>query len=165
MNQALTIFSDATADELFAVVSDLQTYPHWLDLVSDVTADKPDAFLVTITAKLGPFVRSKKLRMVSSLNQNTKQATFTRQEVDGRDHSDWVMQATVEDIADLTADIETADSDRKQTTSAPTKKSKLSVSLHYDGSFWTGALEKILELHTASSTRKLHDYMEAQAGA
>ena len=96
MQRAFSATTEATPEALFDVVGDIRTYPHWLDVVSDVApADQADAWLVTLKARVGPFARSKRLRMVRTVHEPAKggqpaSVRFERQEVDGREHSDWV---------------------------------------------------------------------------
>lgn len=96
---------DVTADldaphppeQVFRWVEDLERYTHWLDIVPRVT-DLPegDAWLVDLRARLGPFARSKRLRMVRTRHEPGHVVRFERDERDGRTHSPWVLDATVE---------------------------------------------------------------------
>ena len=129
MQRQINADIDAPVQQLFAVVADLGTYPHWLGLVARVDPAPPDArdegsaWLVTLRAKVGPFARSKRLRMVRTLNVAPSSVTFERREHDGRDHSPWVMHA----------DVRPAGSG-----------STVAISLHYGGRMWTGPLEGLL---------------------
>jgi len=96
---------DVTADldaphppaRVFRWVEDLERYPSWLDIVPRVV-DAPggDAWLVDLRARLGPFARSKRLRMVRTRHEPDHAVRFEREERDGRSHSPWVLDATVE---------------------------------------------------------------------
>ena len=96
---------DVTADldaphspaRVFRWVEDLERYTHWLDIVPRVV-DAPggDAWLVDLRARLGPFARSKRLRMVRTRHEPDHAVRFEREERDGRSHSPWVLDATVE---------------------------------------------------------------------
>ena len=95
-------------DALFEVVADLGTYPAWLDIVgraepldpatgADGTAEDA-AWSVDLKGQVGPFRRSKRLRMVRACFDDpdaTGRASvrFERRELDGRSHSDWVLSA------------------------------------------------------------------------
>lgn len=80
-----------------AAVADLGTYPAWLTIV--LSADPaPDgaagAWIVEIGARLGPVRQAKKLRMVRSVH-HPDLVVFERHELDGREHSPWVMRVGV----------------------------------------------------------------------
>lgn len=129
--------------ELFAHVDDLASYPAWIDLVHRADALDPDAdrpcWDVELRARLGPFARSKRLRMVRTVHSPDRGlVVFERCEVDGREHSPWVLSATVtpDDAAD---------------------GSRLDMNLHYGGGLWTGGvLERALrDQITAGSERLL----------
>ena len=56
-----------TPDDVFAVVDDLDDYPAWMPLVHRaVPAPGAAAWDVELRATVGPFARSKRLRMVRS---------------------------------------------------------------------------------------------------
>lgn len=89
-------------DELFAWVSDLDRYPRWLAIVPravPVEAHPGDhggpAWSVDLRGRLGPLARSKRLRMVRTAHEPPRSVRFERREHDGRQHSDWVLSATV----------------------------------------------------------------------
>jgi hypothetical protein len=91
-----TLDAPHAPERVFTWVEDLERYTHWLDIVPRV-ADAPDGgWLVDLRARLGPFARSKRLRMVRTLHQPTTAVRFERDERDGRSHSPWVLDATVE---------------------------------------------------------------------
>lgn len=115
--------------EVLAWVDDLERYPTWMRLVYGVEALPSDprspAWRVELRARLGPFARSKRLRMVRTLHE-AHHVVFERDEQDGRDHAPWV----------LTLDLSAPD------TGGPTD---LEVHLHYGGGLWTGGvLERVL---------------------
>lgn len=82
------------ADALFEVVSDLGTYPDWLDIVPRAVSVDPDgsdvgpAWSVNLRGQIGPLRRSKRLRMVRTVAVPGELAVFERHEVDDRTHSD-----------------------------------------------------------------------------
>ncbi len=114
---------------LFEVVSDLGTYPDWLDIVGRAEPDGADgsdpgpAWSVDLRGQLGPLRRSKRLRMVRARSEADRLVVFERRELDGRDHSDWVMEARVEPSGD---------------------GSVLEMHLHYGGSMWMPLLDRLL---------------------
>lgn len=142
----------ATADELFSIVSDLTTFPEWIELVHRVEAITEDEartdgrpeWWVTLRAQIGPFARSKRLRMTRTVHlppepdaDRTGQVRFDRSETDGRDHAPWTMEVFVAGI-----DI------------GP-HRSRADCRLHYGGSLWTGLLDGQLDATARRSTEAL----------
>jgi hypothetical protein len=117
-------------DALFAVVSDLGTYPRWLDIVPRADAVEPaagdpgPAWSVDLRGQLGPLRRSKRIRMVRTAAQ-PELVVFERRELDGRSHSDWVLRAGI----------------GRESASGP---SLLTMELHYGGSMWMPMLDRLL---------------------
>ena len=116
-------------DELFVFVDDLDRYPAWVDLVHRAqpvgeAAEQPE-WQIELRARIGPFARSKQLRMRRTVHDVTGHvAVFERHEVDGRSHSPWVLRAEVTPTAEGSA---------------------LQMHLHYGGGLWTGGvLERAL---------------------
>ncbi len=129
MDVTATVEASVGVEKLFAAVADLTTYPQWLNIVHQVTvepigSDGMSAWLVELRGKVGPFARSKRLRMVQSVCDRPNIVVFERCETDGRKHSPWVLTAQV------------------GTTNVG---SNLTVNLHYGGTLFTGgALERLL---------------------
>lgn len=127
---------DVTADlvapcppgDLFAWVDDLGRYPQWLDIVPRASAveahaeDPGPAWSVDLRGRLGPFARSKRLRMARTVHEPGR-VRFERVEHDGRQHAAWVLAAEV-----------TAHGD----------ESRLSMHLHYGGSLGGPLVERLL---------------------
>ena len=90
--------------DLFAWVDDLARYPRWLDIVPRAEAvagedgDPGPAWSVDLRGRLGPFARSKRLRMVRTVHEPTTRARFERHELDGRQHSPWVLAVRVTEV-------------------------------------------------------------------
>jgi hypothetical protein len=146
MHRAISVPTDAPIEAIMPVVGDLATYPSWLDLVH--TADRVEredgTYLITLRAKVGPFARSKKLRMVrTELTDNS--ARFERAETDGREHSNWVMSI--------------------EATPAATGGSDLEIALAYDGDLWSGPLQLILDAQANKAGRKLDAFVLAAPGS
>jgi Polyketide cyclase / dehydrase and lipid transport len=116
-------------DELFVFVDDLGRYPAWVDLVHRaepvVADDGAHEWQIELRARIGPFARSKQLRMRRTVHDpDAHVAVFERREVDGRSHSPWVLRAEVTPTAEGSA---------------------LQMHLHYGGGLWTGGvLERAL---------------------
>jgi hypothetical protein len=111
------------AEDVWAVVSDLSTYPRWLEIVPRADPNGDGSWTVDLRARLGPFARSKRLRMVRSVADAPRVAVFEREERDGRQHSPWVLRAEVDAAAEGT---------------------RLTMHLHYGGSLWGPVLERLL---------------------
>ncbi len=125
------------ATTLFAHVDDLAAYPVWMRLVHRVeslpaTERGDPAWDVELRARLGPFARSKRLRMVRTVHEPFERVVFERDELDGRDHAPWVLSVELreEPASDGDADPHT----------------RLTMLLHYGGGLWSGAvLERALD--------------------
>ena len=152
MDVVADLSTDADASTLFAVVADLGTYAEWLDIVgrvepAEADADDPGpAWLVDLRAQLGPLRRSKRLRMVRTLCEEPSHVRFERRDLDGRSHSDWVLDATVTDVLDE-RDPESGP--------APSPTSTLEMRLHYGGSLWVPMLDRLLADEIRSSRTRL----------
>jgi hypothetical protein len=122
---------DAPLTELRAVVADLATYPDWLDIVSSAApiaasdggadVDAGAAWDVVLRASIGPLRRSKRLRMVRTVDE-PRHVRFERRELDGRSHSPWVLDATLGGDGPVV----------------------LRMRLHYGGSLWVPVLDRLL---------------------
>jgi uncharacterized protein YndB with AHSA1/START domain len=143
-----TIAADTPAPpaKLFEVMSDLATYQRWMDLIErcePAVADAGDegpAWWVTLRAKVGPFARSKRLRMVRTEAEANSLTRFERRETDGRKHSDWVMTARIDPI---------------------NTGSRVSVELSYTGGLWSGPLDAVLGSQVDSALPRLRAYVSA----
>ncbi|MBA2283259.1 MAG: SRPBCC family protein [Acidimicrobiia bacterium] len=112
------------AAAVFAVVDDLGTYPRWLDIVPRADPVADGAWLVDLRGRLGPFARSKRLRMARTEREPDRLVVFERAEGDGRQHSPWVLRAEVGPNGD--------------------GASRLTMRLHYGGGLWGPVLERLL---------------------
>lgn len=112
------------ATAVWAVVSDLSTYPRWLDIVPRAVAADDGSWTIDLRGRLGPFARTKRLRMVRTQTDEPTLVVFERDEVDGKDHSPWILRAEVEALGDAA--------------------SRLTMRLHYGGSLFGPVLERLL---------------------
>lgn len=120
---------------VYAEVRSLDGYPEWIGIVHAVEREADDVWSVELRGKVGPFARSKRLRMVRVSDDAPHTAVFERQEVDGRRHATWRLTATVQEAGD---------------------GSTLTMQMHYGGSlFGGGVLEKMLGEQIAASREKL----------
>lgn len=114
---------------LFAAVEDLSGYPTWLSIVPRAEPAPPDpadpgpAWLVELRGRIGPLARSKRLRMVRTVHDEPRRVRFERRELDGRRHSPWVLDASVDGNGEV---------------------SRLQMRLHYGGTFGGSVLERLL---------------------
>ena len=146
MDVTATVEAPVGVEKLFAAVADLTTYPQWLSIVHQVTAEasgtgEPSAWLVELRGKVGPFARSKRLRMVQSTCESPNIVKFERRETDGRKHSPWVLTAQV---------------------GATSIGSVLTVDLHYGGTLFTGGvLERLLADQIVQGRERLLTVLQA----
>lgn len=128
-----SVVVSAPPSAVFPYVVDLAAYPAWLGLVHTaeaVTDPAPDdgrpAWSVELRARIGPFARSKQLRMQRSQVVRDELVVFERAEIDGRTHAGWTLRAELEAL--------------------PDRHTRLTMDLAYDGALWTGGLlEKVLD--------------------
>ena len=124
----------ATVERVRPHVEDLNCYNAWMPLVHSVERVDSRTWNVELRAKVGPFARSKKLRMVRTVDEPSR-IVFERCEVDGKSHAPWVLAVA----------LQTEGSD-----------TVVSVHLDYRGTLWTGGLlEKVLRDHVAVAKERL----------
>jgi hypothetical protein len=132
----------ASPSELFPYVSRLEAYPPWLRLVhhvEPVAEDPMPTWDVELRARVGPFARSKRLRMQRVEVQADRGARFERAEVDGREHAMWALRVELAPSGDATV---------------------LTMHLAYDGTLWTGGvLERVLDDEIRRARIKLVDLL------
>ena len=132
--------TEASGTVLFAAVSDLGTYSQWLTIVpkaEPAAADPGDpgpAWSVDLRGRLGPFARSKRLRMVRSEFDEPRHVRFERRELDGRNHSAWVLDAQVLDEPG---------------------GARLVMTLDYGGNRWMPVLDRLLHQEIERSKPQL----------
>ena len=136
----------APAQRAFALVDDLGAYPAWMDLVHDVEEVSPTdgdrTWNVELQAQVGPFARSKRLRMVRTVHDPEHRVVFERAEVDGRRHSPWVLAATLDPDGVDGGEV------------------RLTMTLTYGGNLWTGAvLQRVLDDHVERGAAALRDLL------
>jgi hypothetical protein len=146
VDMTVTMQAPCPTSVLFAEVEDLANYPEWLSIVpraepverdADAPGDAP-AWSVELRGRIGPLARSKRLRMVRTVYEPLERVRFERQELDGRNHSAWVLEARVHpDPAD------------------GHESSLLEMSLHYGGTFGGGLVENLLTDEIEASRPRL----------
>ena len=124
MDVTATLDAPVSPARLYDEVSALEGYPDWIDIVHRAEPTGDGSWNVELRGKVGPFARSKRLRMERTVAEPARRVVFERREQDGRTHSPWVLAATIE---------------------ATASGSRLTMHLHYGGSLFTGGvLEKML---------------------
>jgi hypothetical protein len=148
MDLSTSVELSASPERLFPWVSDLERYPEWLTIIASVVAapaaDGASGHIVELRGRLGPFARSKRLRMVQARRVEHTEAVFERLELDGREHAMWRLAASVE----------------------PTRRgsgSMLTMRLGYDGALFGPVVERLLrdEIETAKE-RLAHVVAQAE---
>ncbi len=137
MDVTATLDAPYAPEALFHVVEDLTTYPRWLDIVPRAVAADDEtgpAWTIDLRGRLGPFARSKRLRMVRAEHVEPSKVVFERCELDGRNHSPWVLTAEV---------------------TAHGTGSRLVMHLHYGGGLFGPVLERLLGDEIERSKPKL----------
>ncbi len=138
----------APPERVRPLLADLTRYPDFLDIVHRVEPDTepgPDgveAWWVTLRARIGPLARSKRLRMVRT-EATADRIRFERSERDGREHSAWVLEATLAPTADDATTI--------------------TMALDYGGRLWSGAVGAVLEAEVPEATNRLESLATPRA--
>ena len=125
-----------SAKELLPFIDDLAQYPSWMGLVHAVVPEGERVWQVELRGKIGPFARSKRLRMVQIETSSAEHVRFERAEVDGRSHSAWVLDAKV--------------SHKGSTTT-------LNMTLHYGGRLFSSVVERALHDEIEASKQRLRE--------
>jgi hypothetical protein len=140
-----TLDAPCPPEQLFTWVEDLGLYPRWLDIVPRSVAtdaheeDAGPAWSVDLRGRLGPFARTKRLRMVRTLHHPPSAVRFERVEHDGKQHSPWVLDAAVTLLDG---------------------GSRLQMHLHYGGRLWMPQLDRLLTDEIERSRPRLRALVE-----
>ncbi len=109
-------------------VESLDRYPAWMRLVHRVEPVDalPHTWDVELRARVGPFTRSKRLRMERTEYVPHERVRFERVGVDGRDHAEWTLTTTLAGVEDGT---------------------RVQAELFYGGELWAGdgILRRVLD--------------------
>lgn len=134
-------------------IEDLTKYPLWMGLVHSVgSADDGGGHQVELRGKIGPFARSKRLRMIYVEQPDPHHIRFERHETDGRSHGQWVLQAT------LSSEITNSDISNSDVMS-PQSGTRLFIALNYEGSLWSSVVERVLADEIERSKSRLRDLL------
>lgn len=89
----------ASPDVVFRYVSALEIYPRWMRLVHSAeplpSLDRL-VWQVELRARVGPFARSKNLRMERTTVETDRLVVFERAEADGKNHAAWSLRVELE---------------------------------------------------------------------
>jgi hypothetical protein len=122
--------------KILPFIDDLAQYPAWMGLVHTVISEGEDVWQVELRGKIGPFARSKRLRMIQVETSEPHHIRFVRQENDGRSHSDWVLDAQVTEVGSA---------------------STLNMTLHYGGRLFSNVVERALHDEIEASKQRLRN--------
>jgi len=125
-----------SAAKILPFIDDLAQYPAWMGLVHTVISEGEDVWQVELRGKIGPFARSKRLRMIQVETSEPHHIRFERQENDGRSHSDWVLDAQVTEVGST---------------------STLNMTLHYGGRLFSNVVERALHDEIEASKQRLRN--------
>jgi hypothetical protein len=125
--------------DLLPLINDLGQYPRWMGLVHAVVPEADNqAWQVELRGKIGPFARSKRLRMVQVETSSAEHLRFERAEVDGRSHSAWVLEAKV-----------------SQKDAVIPSTTTLNMTLQYSGRLFSSVVERALHDEIEASKQRL----------
>ena len=141
MHEVINIELDTHSELAFTALSDLTNYAQWLSFIDKATPvgdeDGKNCWVVTLRARIGPFSRLKKLRMVRIISVPEQEIEFSRSETDGRNHSDWNLNVRIKSTGDTSCMI--------------------SLSVNYSGGFWSKPLNNIFFDEVEKGTKRLQE--------
>ncbi len=145
MRQSVELVVKASTEEAFAALRDLETYRDWLGFihsVDELVAANETSWNVVLRSELGPFARMKKLRMVRTSELPYSSVTFSRVEIDGKEHSNWTLDVSCLSLTETTT--------------------QLSLTVVYSGGFWSRPLESVFNSHVEDAKVKLREYFDSR---
>jgi len=132
---------EAPLSQVVGALRDLSTYPAWVPIVSRIEPDGDEHWFVELRVAIGPFARSKRLRMKRSID-DVDRVVFVRAESDGRSHARWELSLTLKPADDQTS---------------------VHAVLDYDGKMWTpGPVEDALHSGLDTAIDRLQMFVNAQ---
>jgi Polyketide cyclase / dehydrase and lipid transport len=150
MDLEASLRTTAAPSAVVAHVAELDAYPKWMSLVHSATrvagANEP-TWNVELRAKVGPFARSKRLRMARTTFEegDATRIVFERKEDDGRQHAAWRLTVTVQRGG---AGVIGGDGG-----------THLVMRLHYDGRFFVSVVEAILQQNIDAGRKRLGELL------
>lgn len=138
MRTELTVAVNASPERVFDYLCDLGNFRELIPIIHVIepSIEQGERFWeVELRAKVGPFARSKRLRMVRSQCEPYSSVVFIRAESDQREHAPWVLSVEVQPEG---------------------VGANVTIKLEYGGRLWTaGVLERILRENIDEGTRRL----------
>jgi hypothetical protein len=149
----------AAPSRVLAHVDDLCAYPAWMPLVHTavrVDAASEPTWDVELRARVGPFARSKRLRMVRAVYERADRSriVFERREIDERQHAMWRLTVTV--AAATPAGDLAARGD-------PGGGAELVMRMYYDGRLFVSVVEAILRQNIDAGRDRLAELLRGGA--
>ena len=147
----------------FAELENLDGCPEWLGVVRRVERDG-DAWLVDMGARVGPLTRTKRVRMVRTVHEPPAYVCFERVEQDGREHSPWVLDATIS--APATPDLDGVEETGEATEPGDHRDPgggaacRVVLTLRYGGSSFAALLGPLLRSEAARAGPALQARIE-----
>lgn len=135
-----TLETSSDPTRVFNVISDLDNYPAWLSILPKVERVDDSTWQVELQGKIGPLARSKRLRMIRTEQTRPHHVRFEREELDGRRHSAWTLEAEI--------------------GPTPSSSCTLTMRLHYGGSFGDQLIERMLRSEIEASRPRLLEILE-----
>ena len=134
-----TVEFAAPTEAVRPLLRDLSTYPKWVPIVSSVEQDGERHWIVELRVSIGPFARSKQLRMERSID-NDEHIMFSRNESDGRKHAHWELRFDVSDVG---------------------AQASVTAVLEYQGTMWTpGPVEDALHSGLDAAVEHLRELVQ-----
>ena len=174
MDIEASLTTSASVEAVLAHVDDLAAYPQWMSLVHSArrVADAPEStWNVELRASVGPFARSKRLRLVRTAYDHgdatlgtthggdVRRIVFERRETDGRTHAMWRLTVVVTGGGVNAGTLLTAPTAPTVPTAATGGGTNLVMQLHYDGRFFVGVVESILQQHIDAGRKRLSELL------
>ena len=141
MERTESVIVNAGIERSFFVLSEMTNYALWLDFIDSVEAidsEGDPVWVLVLKAQLGPFSRMKKLRMAKVLSDHHRMIRFRREEVSGKDVSEWSIDIIFEQL-DL-------------------NDTQITFKVSYSGKLWSRALETAFNSYVEKARIDLQSY-------
>jgi hypothetical protein len=141
MERTESVIVNAGIERSFLVLSEMTNYALWLDFIDSVEpidSEGDPVWTLVLKAQLGPFSRMKKLRMAKVLSDHHRLIRFRREEVSGKDVSEWSIDVIFEQL-DL-------------------NDTQITFKVSYSGKLWSRALETAFNSYVEKARIDLQSY-------
>ena len=143
MKRNIEITVNTSAQDAFGKLRNLDIYKEFLMFIESVESTECpkglDSWIVILRAEIGPFERIKRLRMSRTSENQGYSLTFSRVELDEKNHSNWILNIRFDSITEQTTDI--------------------TLDVSYSGKFWTRPLELAFNSHLAEAETLLKNFL------